>query len=175
MSINIKIESGAFNLKVKKFEAGTIKTIADELNRFGTKTVADAKRLVPFDEGLLARSISHTNATPQKLSVGVVVAANYGAYLEFGTRKFAAQYVASLPPLWQQYAASFKGKSGGSYNDFILRITDWVKRKGIAKGDDTDQIAYLIARKILREGIRPQPFLFPAVQKNLIELKNRLK
>lgn len=175
MPITINIESNAFTAKVKKFESDTIKKVADVLNGFAIKTVADAKRNCPIDEGFLARSISANNATPAKLDVSIVVAANYAPFIEFGTRRFAAQYVASLPPLWQQYAASFKGKAGGSYNDFILRITDWVKRKGIAKGDDIDQIAYLIARKILREGIRPQPFLFPAVQKNLIELKTRLK
>lgn len=42
----------------------------------------------------------------------------------------------------------------------------WVHRKlGIAYGKELDSVTYLIARKIHREGTKPQPFFVPAVQK----------
>ena len=173
MPITLKIDTGGFSAKIANYEKKAVKEIAKELNIFGFKSVNDAKRMAPVDEGHLVRSISFDPASEAKLKVSVVVAADYAAYVEFGTRTFAAAYVASLPANWQQYAATFKGKGGGSYNDFIFRLKEWVIRKGIATGDDVDNVAYLIAKKILRNGIRPHPFLYPSITKNLIELKKR--
>lgn len=164
--------------------------VQKRLNEFGLKTVNDAKRLAPVDEGHLRNSISFVK---QKLKVNIVVAANYAAYVEFGTRKFAASYVASLPQDWQKFAAKFKGAAGGgNFEDFVMRIMDWVKRKGIsgtysvktkkrtkASGTGQDfedaEVAYGIALSIIRKGTRPHPFLFPAIEKNKIELVNELK
>jgi hypothetical protein len=51
----------------------------------------------------------------------------------------------------------------------------WVELKGIAAGKEVENVAYLIARKILIHGIPAQPFLFPAYEKNVIELIDNLK
>lgn len=166
--ITININSKGLEAKLEKAKKELAVTMSNELTRFSVLTERDAKNLAPVDEGFLRRSIQSVPSTPQTLKTSVVVAANYAAYIEFGTKSFAAAYVATLPANWQQYAATFKG-GGGSYSDFILRLMGWMKRKGI-----DENAAYLIARKILRTGIRPQPFLFPAVQKNVIELKKRL-
>lgn len=168
--ITIKVDTKGLEAKLEKAKNEIPKTMAKELNIWAYGTVNDAKRLCPVDEGFLRNSISPVLATPTELKSSVVVAANYGAFIEFGTRSFSAAYVSSLPQDWQQYAASFKGKTGGSYNDFIVRLVGWMKRKSI-----DPKAAYLIAKKILRFGIRPRPFVFPAVQKNTLELKNRLK
>lgn len=170
MGITVNINSKGLEAKLDKAKGQVNKKMMDELNRFAILTVGDAKRLTPVDEGFLRNSISYDPATLQKLKTSVIVAANYSAFLEFGTRAFAAAYVSSLPSNWQSYAATFKGKSGGTYNDFIFRLMGWMKRKGI-----DIKAAYVIARKILRFGIRPQPFLFPAVRKNEEILKQRLK
>ena len=103
------------------------------------------------------------------MAVEIVVAANYAAYLEFGTRGFAAAYVATLPTEWQVFAAQFKG-GGGSFEDFFMNIIDWVKRKGIEPA-----AAYPIAIKILRFGIAAKPFLYPAVEINKKILIDNLK
>lgn len=159
-----------------------------ELHAFGVGVVADAKRNVPVDEGILRNSINYKQ---EGLIVTINVSANYAAYLEFGTRKFAAKYVASLPPDWQTFAAQFKGGGGGSFEDLVMRITEWVMRKKIGatynvKTKRRDRVgkqsaattaradAYAIALHIVRNGIMPQPYLRPAVDKNLIELKKRL-
>lgn len=124
------------------------------LNDFGLRVVKEAKVLAPKDEGQLTRSI---NFEPEKLSVTISVNTDYAAYIEFGTRKFAAIYVSTLPAQWQQFAIKFKGYAPGSFADFVKRIMAWVKRKGI-----NEEAAYPIVRKILLEGIKPQPFLYPA-------------
>ena len=124
------------------------------LNDFGLRVVQQAKTLTPKDEGYLARSINFTSET---LSVTINVNVDYGAYIEFGTRKFAAAYVSTLPSQWQQFAQQFRGSQPGSFGEFVQRIMAWVKRKGIP-----EEAAYPIVLKILREGIKPQPFLYPA-------------
>lgn len=170
MGITLKIDMKGVTAKLNNAKGEVARKMVDELNRFATLTVNDAKRLTPVDEGFLINSISYEPATLQKLKTSVIVAANYASYQEFGTRAFAAAYVASLPPKWQAYAATFKGKSGGTYNDFIFRLMGWMKRKGM-----DIKAAYAIAKKILRDGVRPHPFLFPAVTRNLEILKLRLK
>jgi len=115
------------------------------------------------------------------MSLSITVAANYAAYMEFGTRKFAAAYVSTLPQDWKAYAATFKGSGGGTFDEFIMRLMAWVKRKGIGETFDIktrrrvrqgkqsaattrEADAYAIALHILRHGIRPHPFLYPAVK-----------
>ena len=160
----------------------------DALNAFGLNVERDAKRLAPGDEGHLRGSI---NYKPGNLSVTVTVGVNYAAYLEFGTRKFAAKYVATLPADWQSYAATFKGKGTGSMDEFIQNIMEWVRRKGIGADitgsgnvsssrsslDKQQQAAYWIALNILQNGIRPHPFLYPAIYQtgHLKELKKKLQ
>lgn len=150
-------------LDVKKFN----QDITDELNAFGFDVSRDAKQLVPVDEGFLKNSISHVH---ENLSVEIVASANYAGYVEFGTRKFAAEHVASLPAEWQELARESKGGGGGSFIEFIQRLIGWCKRKGI-----DEKAAYPIAKKILVNGVKAQPFLFPAYEKNRPLLIERLK
>lgn len=167
--------------KLGKVVKTTEEKLRNEMNAFGLATVADAKRLVPVDEGVLRNSINYSLQTGKSVVVQINVNANYAAYLEFGTRRFAAQYVSSLPADWQTFAAQFKGKGGGSFEELVMRITEWVMRKGISKRVGKQSAAttaradaYAIALSIVRNGIRPHPFLRPAVDKNIIDLKKRL-
>ncbi len=157
--------------------------VLPEMSRFAANIEQDAKQYVPVDEGLLKSSIfAETDAANLTLTVGA--RAKYASYVEFGTRKFAAAYVSTLPAQWQQLAATTKGKGGGTLNDFVQNIMAWVLRKGIGSArtksgkvsmskknlDNLQQIAYSIALSILRKGIRAQPYLYPA-----IHYKNRQK
>lgn len=171
------------------------KVVEKELSAFGLGTVNDAKRLAPVDEGYLRNSIGYTQGN---LKVTITVNADYAAYVEFGTKGFAASYVATLPQDWQTFAAQFKGKGSGDMWEFLKRLTEWVKRKGVAdqaikyqkvkatgsvrtvrnrkqqKVED-DAAAYNIAFSILRKGIKAHPFLYPAFEKNRLELIKNLK
>lgn len=168
------------------------------LDVFGQRVVKDAVDLVALnssDEGKLKNSIKSTVGS---LNVTITVNTNYAAYIEFGTRKFAASYVSSLPSDWQTFAAEFKGKGQGDFYDFLFAILDWVKRKGLAnrydirsrnvitragrriplakKDDDNlERISWLIAMKILRNGIRAKPYLYPSIQKNIPVLEKDLE
>lgn len=191
---SIKIElSGLEKVKkaIRDVPKNSATQIAEQLNAFGFDTVRDAQTFAPTDEAHLKNSISYIKATARNLVVEVVVATNYAAYLEFGTRSFAAAYVSTLPANWQAFAKEYKGPAGsGSLEEMLLRIMEWVRRKGIAgtysvktkrrtgnKGarDFEDaEAAYPIALAILRKGIRAHPFLYPAVTKNKELLVNRL-
>jgi HK97 gp10 family phage protein len=119
-----------------------------------------------------------------RLQYEVVAPTRYAAYVEFGTKKKT-----NVPPGFEQYARQFQGKATGDFNDLLLAIAKWVKVKGIAgvavkrfksgkrKGLtgfagrkaqerlDLD-LAWTIAYSIAKNGINPQPFMYPALQKN---------
>ena len=143
------------------------KGINDALYAFGFSVEASAKQLAPVDEGRTRNAIS-TKKKP--FGVEIVCAVDYASFHEFGTRQLAAQYVSSLPTEWQQYAATFRGSTGGKFDELLRAIMAWVKRKGI-----DDDAAYPIAKKIVIQGIRPSPFLYPSVIKYVDQLKTDLQ
>jgi HK97 gp10 family phage protein len=164
--------------------------LAQAMNEFAVNTETDAKRLAPVDEGYLRNSISHNvKITDKEIIAEVLVNAEYAAYVEFGTRSFAAKYVASLPADWQTFAAQFKGKAGGTVEEMLMRLTQWVKRKGFAAQltksgnaskskssiEQQESAAYVIALRILQNGIKPHPYLYPAYDKNIKALEAKLK
>ena len=189
MGFKVEIKGLDASLKnIEKIAKQTEKNLNAELKAFGLDVVRDANGSVASDEGLLRNSISSKSSD---LEVSIVANTDYAAYVEFGTRKFASEYVSTLPSDWQEYASKFRGAGGGSFDEFLYRLVLWVKRKGIAgtysvktkrrtgkrKNFDAEdlQAAYLIARKILRDGIQAKPFLYPAFRDNLPKLKERLK
>ncbi len=135
---------------IKKYEP----KIQQCFDKFGLRVELQAKQNAPVDEGRLKNAIFQE---PAKLSSTVGCSVNYAAFVEFGTRKFAAEYVSSLPSDWQLYASQARGGGTGTFEEFLARIMGWCKRHGIS-----DKAAYPIALKILREGSKPQPFLYPA-------------
>lgn len=172
--------------QLKTLENVTKKDIKDEFNKVGLEIVNDAKRLAPVDEGALRNSISHKlNGYELEITASAV----YAAYVEFGTRKYAASYVSKLPPDWRTYAAKFKGRTGGGTDKLLRNIIEWVKRKGIGGAttksgkiskskssiEAMNNTAYIIALRILQNGIKPQPYLYPAVTNNVPKLVPRLK
>jgi len=127
-----------------------------------------AKVLAPVNNNFLRGSITSKNDIP--FYKEIKVNAFYGPYVEFGTKsKFEANGRANI-------AAKFKGASGKK-GDFIKAILEWVKRKGIAnrtnakgkqlplaKKDMSNylSIAYAIANKIFKFGIKAQPYFYKA-------------
>ncbi|NBW21282.1 MAG: HK97 gp10 family phage protein, partial [Caulobacteraceae bacterium] len=144
--------------KMDKLAKDVQKDVQAELNAWADDTATMAISLVAAnssDEGLLKNSIKPKYGNG---NASVVAATKYAAYIEFGTRKFASAYVGTLPADWATYANTFKGSVGGTFDDLLLSIMLWVGRKGIDK-----DAAYPIARKIMIDGIRPKPYLYPSV------------
>jgi HK97 gp10 family phage protein len=158
--------------KLDKFPDTLRREVGRELRDGANAIARNAQRNAPKDEGLLTRGI--TTVKNDTLDYDVVSAAGYSAYLEFGTKtRFNA------PAELATFAAQFKSRGPKiGFDSFFLIILDWVKRKGIAGrfsiktkrrvGNKNQQlledfnVAWAIALSILRKGIHPQPFFFPA-------------
>jgi len=110
----------------------------------------DAITLAPKDNGFLHSKIRHYKVKDSNYAIGAN--APYAAYMEFGTG-----VKVSVPSEMKDIAQSFKGKSKGTYEEGLEAIEIWCSRKGISK-----EIAKLIFWKILKVGINPKPFLYPA-------------
>lgn len=94
------LEKTLARFDVKKYEP----QIQQSFNKFGLRVELMAKQNVVVDEGRLKGSIFQQ---PGRLSSTFGAAANYAAYVEFGTGPFAAKYVPVLPKEWQDLARTF--------------------------------------------------------------------
>lgn len=116
-----------------------------------------AKKYAPVDMGVLRQEIKaydvdglHWNITTNYLGN-----APYSAYVEFGTgTKFKA------PQELKEIASKFKGNKRGSFKDGLEAVEEWAKRKGLPK-----EAAYPIFLSIIKKGVKPQPYLYPAFVK----------
>jgi HK97 gp10 family phage protein len=163
--------------------------LAMELRASAMKIQRDAKRNAPVDMGTLRNSIyMDYDYQNNKLTYTVGASASYAPYIEFGTGGSV-----KVPPQYSNYALTFKGKSktGGTLDEFMLALMDWVKRKGITgtysvktqrrtgsrgsrMSEDFD-VAFAIMLKILKKGINPQPFLLPAYEAEKVNLVKKIK
>ena len=111
-ALNIQITGikEAFN----KFN-GNFNKIADEIDmEIGDgveRIVTQAKTLVPANFSRLRSSLYVTKLGKFNYEFGSNV--NYAAYVEFGTGKYAANYVPSLEPEWQRFALTYKTPNPG--------------------------------------------------------------
>ena len=163
--------------EVKAYPQDVEKIINNEFKAFGQGVRDDALlNLVKnqtVDESGISQSIQ---VLPENLQVTISVNSPHGGFVEFGTKGFAAAYVSQLPNDWQQLANEFRGRpgEGGTFKDLVYKITKWISRKGNKFGL-TEAAAYPVARNIVRYGIKAQPYLFPAFEKNKLELIKNLK
>jgi HK97 gp10 family phage protein len=178
--------SGIPNLQKRLMEIQSKLTndLAEEMSATTLIIEKKAKRLAPINMGTLRQSIHATSKN--KLTHFVDVNVSYAPYIEFGTGGKV-----SIPSGYEQLAATFQGKKGGSLEDMIQALTLWVKRKGLAgnysvksgrrlggkatKASEDEKLARFLAIKILKNGISPQPFLIPAFEEERPKFIERLK
>ena len=77
--------------------------------------------------------------------------ADYAGYVEFGTGKHV-----TVPPEFTGIASDARSMPRKNFKDALQAIKDWAKRHG------KEKYAYPILMSILREGLMPKPFLYPA-------------
>lgn len=163
-----------YPVNVQKQIKGELKLSAEEVRKLAIK---DA----PGDQGKLRQSVIVKDTGGLSNTVNVNIP--YGAYQEWGTKGNT-----SVPTELSAYAATFKGKgSAAGLVKFDEAILAWVKRKKIAgtysvktkrrtggkdrKEAQDKQLAFVIGRKILKEGIKPHPFFF----KNVFLVRQKLQ
>lgn len=158
--MGIKIKSN------KAFFSNVSKNLENSLGDLIENTVQDisteAAQRVPVDTGILRSAIDHE----VKGFTGVVkVNSKYAAFIEFGTGTLY-----DAPAEWEQYASEFKGLKSGSFQDFKKNLIAWMSRKGIDQ-----KYLFPIMMKILRVGIAPRPFLYPAFKNNTTKMLKTLE
>lgn len=183
----------AFTRRIKDFSKEAVEVVDTELSAGALKSASVAKRLAPVDEGILRNSIGAD--VTKFLQKEFFAGAFWAPYIEFGTGSKV-----NIPATYEQFAAEFKGKANrGNIQQFFYKMVQWVLRKGItgtysvktqrrqrisrSETDRAYQIAYAIMIKILKEGIRPQPFFIPAfkqvspeVARNIVkQIKRKVK
>jgi hypothetical protein len=127
-----------------------------------------AKRKAPANFSELRNSIGTEKVSNLKYTV--FANAYHAPYIEFGTVKKV-----SVPPELTEVAAAVKGRaSRGNFASMIEAIYVWgTKKKIIKKGDKNHAVN--IARKIMINGIAPQPFLWPSFLEVRPKLISRLQ
>lgn len=177
----------SFGDKGKQMAGAVVSAVVNDMRN-------DAVRNAPANYGKLRQSIVVV-LSEEGLKGEVQVGAPYGGFVEWGTGVYV-----KVPQELQSLAITFKGtgkKSGSSGDfedsDFFRSILDWVRKKGIAYGasfsvktrrrtgnrtanDDADKkAAFVIAMSILKKGIKPQPYLYPAYVKHKANFEDRLR
>lgn len=172
MSLQTDIQKAIKEASVQRLQKACI----DALGKTAENIVNDAKIELrtkgAINNGGLVNSIFAQPVTAD-LKVNIEAGAFYASFIEFGTRKFASQHVGSLPAEWKDIASKTKGQSRGTFQDMVNSLTDWVEKK-IPTDEDPEKVARAIAISILRNGIRPRPYLYPAVVKNVNKFAQEL-
>ena len=141
----------------KKTDA-LLATVQREIETSALRTLADSKRTLTA-EGKRATGRLHNSG--KRISkpgeAKVLFDSSYAYFVEHGRR------AGKRPPVDEK-------REGGQ------SLMDWVKKRGLASDPkDIKQIAFLIARKIGRTGIKATPFLYPAFMREKVKLMNRLR
>ena len=171
-----------FNIQVRGLEQAIQrfntypKDVRDRLKRTLEASAQEVRTLAVKDApGNIGRLRNSTVVTASDggLTQSTTVNADYGVFMEFGTKTKTR-----VPGVLQAYAAQFKGASAGSgARDLKTAIEAWVKRKGIgakrtksgkvsnskSSQQAQKQAAFLIARSIYLKGVTPHPFFFKHV------------
>lgn len=147
------------------------------------KITAAQKISAPADLGTIRNNLGNIQLAPALREI--FSNAPESPYQEFGTGPQV-----NIPAEWSEAAAEFQGTGGGSWADFILALTDWVKRHGLtgvysvktqrrnnrlSNTDADQQAAWAIARSILKRGLAPQPFFYYNVEDGFAQLDPMLE
>lgn len=137
---------------IDKYSVAVKQGVADELNATAFEIVNDAQALAPVDDGNLRANIRV--ARDEEFSKLIESGAEYSAYVEFGTGTNVN--VPAEPEGLVEFAMQFKG--AGLQGKHPVKFKDGTWR----------MVPYQL-------NLLPQPFFFPAFQKNTAEMVNRLK
>jgi|SRR6187402_402357 len=124
--------------------------ISDELQVAANDGRNRAVKRAPVNSGILRAGIE---VEGKDLSWIWYTVADYAGYQEFGTKTKV-----NVPPEMASEADKFRNGKG-SYEDFKDAIAAWMRSKGIPA-----EALFPIMAKIMRVGIDPQPFMYPAFQ-----------
>lgn len=155
--------------RLQNLPSNVTAAIATEIQDGAQAIAAEAKQRAPGDQGFLRNLIAAIKDDPTTWRV--VSGAEYSAFVEFGTLTKV-----SVPAGLEEYAAQFKGdfasctySEGGNLTAWEA-ISAWCERHGIEK-----EAWYAIYLTVIKVGVKPQPFFFPAVLRQEPIILQRIK
>ena len=152
-------------LRAKK--KGIDKQIDDITQANAIEMAGDATKRAPEAFGKLKQSITYEKLAELKWRASSNKV--YAGYMEFGTGTKV-----QVPAEFSDMAKSFQSGGKGNFKQALENIKLWCKKKGI-----DEKAAYPILLSILRVGVNPQPFFYPAwvaTKKRYVkDLENLLK
>lgn len=159
MSSGVKIK-GLDRLvrKLKEWPEEIAKDVDEELSIGAIQVAGLANELAPTGvTGQLGqRNVADTTTFLEK---NVTNNLFYAPFVEFGTGKKV-----NIPAGLEDVAAKFKGPTNrGNFEQMVDSILYWAKKKGYIKGRNQRAQARFMSMKILKNGIRPRPFFFRAL------------
>lgn len=159
--ISVKGFNAAFK-ELERTKAKGKKMVRTVAMQMAGMIAEDARAGVPVDLGTLKASIG-----TRELENGAVVFVGeaHGAFQEFGTILYV-----DIPPELAEEAKKYKGYKNKNSEDFLEAIKAWCLRKGIE-----ERAAYPIAMTILKKGLHPQPYFYPAINKNREKLASLIQ
>lgn len=150
---------------LKQFEqfGEDAKKVANAELEDGARAIAgDAKKNAPANHSELRNGIQFVRT--KDLQFEVIAHAPYSGYVEFGTGMKV-----EVPKELQEIAQAIRNNPKGDFKDGLESIKDWLRAK---KKDE--RAAWIVLMTILREGLTPRPFLYPAWTKNGPKIFNNL-
>lgn len=170
-----KIKTSGFQDLIERLERApeNIQTLVNGVFENTAKEyVGRAQRDAPKDTGFLTGEIAYRKE--KEMRYNIFSASRYAGFLEFGTKR-------NFKPIpgFEKEASELRGLSGGTAEEAIRNITEWVKRKGIRfesaskyksgkkQGQNKlltiEQTAWIIWHFININGIKAQPYFFKQV------------
>lgn len=137
--------------------------VEDEIVSTAHEMSSKAVNQAPSDTGTL-RNSAYVEFDKQAILAEVGFNSSYAAFMEFGTKSKV-----QVPAGWEDIASEFRNQKFNNLVDFEEAITAWVRRNGIE-----ESAVYPIMMKILRIGVEPQPFLYPAFISSTKDLMNNI-
>jgi hypothetical protein len=169
---NIKIlEFDALLKDIDKFSERVQKRVDLEIQASMMTIVRDSKKNSAINQGRMRSLMTYVKHAPFEYEF--ISAANYTAYIEFGTKSLAMRGVIipqGLESVVNELAAQFKGVSidsgGVKLKDAIY---EWARQKGIE-----EKWWYWIYKKIQTVGVKAHPAIIPALAE-LLRLQDRIR
>jgi hypothetical protein len=145
--------------------------LADGANMIRTAAVKNVKSNINNTTARLASGMYAEPVGPLRYEVGNIV--YYAPYIEFGT----GGKVSVPEPLRDVANEIRKRNTRGGFEQMVGSIFEWGVRKGYLSKNDPKarQTARWWAIRILKNGISPQPFLYPAFVASRKKIVDRIR
>ena len=122
-----------------------------------------AKQLAPKNNNDLSKSINAKQV--DDLNWQLLANVIYAPFVEFGTGGKV-----DIPKGFKRFAEQFKNSATGSFEDGLISIKSWCRKKGI-----DEKFAYPILVSLINKGMEAQPYMIPSLKIAVRELTKGIK